>query len=108
VGALTGQLTEAPERVIPGEWAGGIPEEMATLPQLRVRRRWYSFGQAVTFLVVVSGICLVAGTFLAQYLRTLPGVQAFIAAHPGTGSFAPPVTTGSPGGCGINTISTSF
>jgi methionine sulfoxide reductase catalytic subunit len=96
VAALTGQLTLAQERVIPGEWAGGISEEMATLPQLRVRRRWYSFGQAVTLLVVVSGICLVAGIFLAQYLRTLPAVQAFIAAHPGTGSFAPPVTTGFP------------
>jgi hypothetical protein len=76
VGELTAQLTKARERVIPGEWAGGIPEEMATLPQLRVRCHWYSFGQALTLLVVVSGICLVAGIFLAQYLRTLPAVQA--------------------------------
>ena len=44
VGALTGQLTKGLDRVLPGEWAGGIPEEMATLPQLRVRRRWYSSG----------------------------------------------------------------
>jgi hypothetical protein len=96
VGTLTARLTEAPGRVIPGEWADGIPEEMASLPQLRVRRRLYSFGQAVTFLVVVSGICIVARIFLAQYLRTLAAVKAFIAAHPGTGSFAPAVTTGFP------------
>ena len=60
VGALTGQLTKGLDRVLPGEWAGGIPEEMATLPQLHVRRRWYSFRPVVAFLVVVSGLCFVA------------------------------------------------
>jgi hypothetical protein len=34
--ALTGQLTKGLDRVIPGEWAGGMLEEMA-LPQGQVR-----------------------------------------------------------------------
>jgi len=94
--ALNARLTTAPDRVIQGEWAGGIPEEMATLPQLRLGRRWFSFGQVLAFVVVVGLVCLVGGIFVARYLRTLPSVQAFIANHPGTGAFGPEVTTGFP------------
>jgi DMSO/TMAO reductase YedYZ molybdopterin-dependent catalytic subunit/thiosulfate reductase cytochrome b subunit len=93
---LTAQLTKGPDRVIRGEWAGGIPREMATLPQLRLGRRWYSFGKVLRFVVLVGGVCLVGGIFFARFLRTFPSVQAFIAEHPGTGSFSPPVTTGFP------------
>ena len=94
--ALKARLTTAPDRVVPGEWAGGIPEDMATLPQLRLGRRWFSFLQVLTFVVAVALVCGVAGIFVARYLRTLPSVQAFILNHPETGAFGPPVTTGFP------------
>jgi len=93
---LTAHLSKGPDRVVRGEWAGGIPREMATLPQLRLRRRWYSFGKILRFVVLVGGVCLIGGIFLARYLRTLPAVQAFIANHPATGSFSHVVTTGFP------------
>jgi DMSO/TMAO reductase YedYZ molybdopterin-dependent catalytic subunit/thiosulfate reductase cytochrome b subunit len=93
---LNQQLTRGPDRVIRKEWAGGIPEEMATAPQLRLGRRWYSFGHIVGFMVIVGGVCLGGGILLARFLRTLPAVQAFIASYPATGAFGPPVTTGFP------------
>src|SRR5215470_7549175 len=93
---LTAHLSKGPDRVVRGEWAGGIPREMATLPQLRLGRRWYSFGKILRFVVLVGGVCLVGGIFLARYLRTLPTFQAFIANHPATGSFSLVVTTGFP------------
>jgi thiosulfate reductase cytochrome b subunit len=95
-GRLLAQLTKGPSRVIPGDWAGGIPERMATWPQLRLGRRWVPFHQIIGVLVVAGAVCFVAGVFIARFLRTLPSVQAFIAAYPGTGSFGPPVTTGFP------------
>ena len=94
--ALRARLTKGPSRVIPGEWAGGIPAEMATLPQLRLGRRWVSFGQFLTVVVVAGLVCGVAGIFVARYLRTLQPVQAFIANYPATGSFSAEVTTGFP------------
>jgi thiosulfate reductase cytochrome b subunit len=93
---LKEQLTPGPDRVIRKEWAGGIVQEMATPPQIRVGRRWYSFRRTLEFVVTVGSICLLGGIGLARFLRTLPAVQAFIAAHPGTGVFGPPVTTGFP------------
>jgi hypothetical protein len=94
--ALSDCLTKGPDRVIRPEWAGGIPEEMATLPQLRLGRRWVPFRKVLGFLVVAGAVCAVSGILLARHLRTLPSVQAFIAKHPGTGSFGPEVTTGFP------------
>src|SRR5215467_4695444 len=93
---LKDRLTKAPDRVVPGEWAGGIPEEMATLPQLRLGRRWFSFREILAFVVVVGLVVGVAGIFVTRYLRTLPSVQSFIATYPGTGNFGPDVTTGFP------------
>jgi DMSO/TMAO reductase YedYZ molybdopterin-dependent catalytic subunit/thiosulfate reductase cytochrome b subunit len=69
---------------------------MATLPQLRLGQRWYSFGKIVGFVVVVGAVCLVGGIFLARFLRTLPAIQTFIANHPATGAFSLPVATGFP------------
>src|SRR5262249_33480554 len=94
--ALNAELTRGPDRVIPKEWAGGIPEEMATVPQLRVGRRWYSFGRTLALVAAVGAVCLGGGILLARYLRTLPAVQTFIAHHPATGAFAPAVSTGFP------------
>src|SRR5262245_5686327 len=76
---LIAQRCRGPDRVILKDWAGGIPEEMATLPQIRLGRRWYTFGEIFGFLVVVGLALLGGGILIARYLRTLPAVQAFIA-----------------------------
>ncbi len=93
---MASQLTPGCERVIQSEWAGGIPQEMATLPQLRIGRRWWTSKQLLLIAIVASAVALGGGIPLARYLRTLPSVQAFVAQYPGTGAFNLPVSTGFP------------
>jgi len=93
---LAEQLTKGIDIVDPREFAGGIAQEMATLPQIRVGKQWFTTAQILTVLVplgFVGGLLAIAA---AQQLRTIPEVQAFIQKYPGTGSFSQPVESGFP------------
>jgi len=93
---LEAQLTKGIDFYDPHEFAGGIPQVMATLPQIRIGKRRFTTAQILTVLVplgVVAGLCMVA---VAQQLRTYPEVQAFIQKYPGTGSFSHPIESGFP------------
>ena len=79
------------------EFAGGMQQEMATLPQVRAGGRWLSTPQIVSVLLPIAVAAALALVLGARELRTLPEVQAFIARYPGTGAFAPPVESGFPG-----------
>ena len=98
---LAAQLTKGIDSVDLHEFAGGIAQEMATLPQIRVGRKWYTTAQILTVLIplgFVAGLCVVA---FAQQIRTIPQVQAFIQEYPGTGRFSHPVERSQPtNGCG--------
>ena len=75
---LAAQLTKGIDSVDLHEFAGGIAQEMATLPQIRVGKKWYTTAQILTVLVplgFVAGLCVVA---FAQQIPTIPQVQAFI------------------------------
>ncbi|MEW6270310.1 MAG: molybdopterin-dependent oxidoreductase [Thermodesulfobacteriota bacterium] len=90
------QLTKGHERIDVAEFAGGLPQERASLPEVRLGQRWLSTGRLLLLLVplgLAGALLLVLG---ARYLRTLPGVQAFIAQYPGVGDFARPVESGFP------------
>ena len=43
---LAAQLTKGIDSVDPHEFAGGIAQEMATLPQIRVGKKWYTAPQS--------------------------------------------------------------
>ncbi|HKF05011.1 MAG TPA: cytochrome b/b6 domain-containing protein, partial [Candidatus Sulfotelmatobacter sp.] len=93
---LSSHLTKGTDFYDPHEFAGGIPQVMATLPQIRIGKRRFTTAQILTVLVpfgFVAAICVVA---VAQQLRTYPAVQAFIQEYPGTGSFSQPVESGFP------------
>ena len=93
---LAAQLTKGIDSVDLHEFAGGIAQEMATLPQIRVGKKWYTTAQILTVLIplgFVAGLCVVA---FAQQIRTIPQVQAFIQEYPGTGRFSHPVQSGFP------------
>jgi len=59
---------------------------------VRIGRRWFS----ILWLLPIAVVGLIIGIAVCQQLRTYPAVQSWIAAHPGTGDFQPPVTTGFP------------
>ena len=52
---MLAQLTKGVDRVDLREFAGGIDQEMATLPQIRLRKKWYSTAQILT--VVLPTYC---------------------------------------------------
>ena len=80
-------------RIVIKDWAGGIPEERAKAPSLRLGRRWFNVLWLIPVVVVV-GVVSVA---VAQHLRTYSWMQAFIQEYPGTSSdYVPEVTDGFP------------
>jgi DMSO/TMAO reductase YedYZ molybdopterin-dependent catalytic subunit/thiosulfate reductase cytochrome b subunit len=91
------ELTRATgESIDPKTFAGGIPQVMARFPEVRIGPWWITTRQILlTFIplgIVGAGLAVLG----ARFLRTLPEVQKFIAAYPGTGSFAQPVPDGFP------------
>jgi DMSO/TMAO reductase YedYZ molybdopterin-dependent catalytic subunit/thiosulfate reductase cytochrome b subunit len=93
---LAAQLTRGIDHVDPQEFAGGIRPEMASLPHIRLGKKWVTTSQILKVLIplgFIAGLCAVA---VAQQLRTIPEVQAFVRTYPGTGSFSQPVESGFP------------
>ncbi|HRJ71399.1 MAG TPA: molybdopterin-dependent oxidoreductase [Terrimicrobiaceae bacterium] len=93
---LARQLTQGFPRINRADFAGGIPQEMASFPQLRIGKRWLTTPQLLAALVPLGVLCGLVVIALAQYLRTLPSIEAFLLEYPGTGDFARPVENGFP------------
>jgi len=75
------------------DWAGGIPQEQARVPTIRIGRRWFS----TLWLLPIAAAGLLVAIALAQQLRQYSWMQSFLETHPGTSTtYAPSVTTGFP------------
>ncbi|KUM09360.1 oxidoreductase [Mycolicibacterium neoaurum] len=68
------------ERIRQGEWAGGIADEPAAVPAIRIGRRWVS----TAWLVPLTIAALIVGVAIAQHLRQHEWMQEFILRYPGT------------------------
>jgi hypothetical protein len=72
--------TGAEEIVNPKTWSGSLPNQWGTAPMLRVgRSKWFN----LLWLLAIGFALLLAGVVVAQALRELPSVQAFIEKYPG-------------------------
>lgn len=60
--------------------AGGIADEQATVPVIRIGRRWVS----TAWLVPLTIAALIVGVAIAQHLRQHEWMQEFIERYPGT------------------------
>jgi len=89
---LEAGLSPAEDRVVVAEWSRRIPPIRARIPEVRIGKRWYS----TAWLIPIAIAGLIIGIGVCQQLRTYPAVQSWIASHPGTGDFQPPVTAGYP------------
>ncbi|WP_019970098.1 molybdopterin-dependent oxidoreductase [Mycobacterium sp. 141] len=68
------------ERVRLGEWAGGIADEPARIPSIRIGHRWIS-----TLWLIPFGVAgVLVGVVIAQQLRQFDWMQEFIQRYPGT------------------------
>jgi DMSO/TMAO reductase YedYZ molybdopterin-dependent catalytic subunit/thiosulfate reductase cytochrome b subunit len=69
-----------------------MPPRWGVVPHIRIGRRWFNTLWALP-IGAAALLCLIA---LAQSLREMPGVVAFIEAHPGIAQSAPSVDSGFP------------
>lgn len=93
---LHAQLTKGRSKINVETFAGGMKQEMATLPQIRLGRRWFSTAQVLTVAVPLGFLGVLVLIAVAQELRTLPSVQEFIRTYPGVGDFSRSVESGFP------------
>ncbi|GAA4683284.1 molybdopterin-dependent oxidoreductase [Gordonia humi] len=82
------------ERVDIREFAGGLPQHKARLPQIRIGTRWYNPWLA---LIVVSAVGALVFIAICQQLRQYDWMQSFMDTYPGTSdSYAQTVDSGFP------------
>ena len=86
---LAAKLTTADDRVRFSHW---MPPQAGIVPRIRLRTQWYSVLWALPIVFIV----LVAGVALAQGMRQLESVQAFLVRYPGAPASAYLVTSGFP------------
>ncbi len=80
-------------RIVVEDWAGGMEDQKATVPFVRVGRRWLSS----LWLVPLVAVGLVLSIAVAQQLRHYDWMRDFIRRYPGTsGSYVPEVDGGFP------------
>jgi DMSO/TMAO reductase YedYZ molybdopterin-dependent catalytic subunit/thiosulfate reductase cytochrome b subunit len=86
---LASALTPADDRIRLSHW---LPPREGIVPRIRIGRRWIN----ILWAVPIGAAGLVLLIAIAQSLRPLPGVQAFIKQYPGIAQAAPSVDSGFP------------
>jgi DMSO/TMAO reductase YedYZ molybdopterin-dependent catalytic subunit/thiosulfate reductase cytochrome b subunit len=86
---IAASLTPADDRIVLSHW---LPPQEGIVPRIRVGRRWIS----TLWAIPIGAVVLVLLVALAQSLRELSGVQAFIKDYPGIAQAAPSVDSGFP------------
>ena len=86
---IQASLTPADDRVLLSHW---LPPQSGIVPRIRFGQRWVN----VLWALPIVFVLLVIGVAVAQALRTLPGVQAFLVRYPGAPASAHAVNSGFP------------
>ena len=86
---IAASLTPADDRLILSHW---LPPQEGIVPRVRIGRRWVN----VLWALPIGAAALILLVALAQSLRELPGVQAFIRDYSGIAQAAPSVDSGFP------------
>jgi len=86
---LEARLSDAEDRLLLNHW---LPPQEGIVPRVRIGRRWVS----VLWVLPIGATALIVLIAVAQSLRELPGIQAFIKAYPGIAQGAPSIDSGFP------------
>jgi len=86
---IQASLTPADDRVLLSHW---LPPQSGIVPRIRFGQRWVN----VLWALPIAFVLLVIGVAVAQALRTLPDVQAFLVRYPGVPASAHAVMSGFP------------
>ena len=86
---IASTLSSADDRIVLTHW---LPPRDGIVPHVRIGKRWFN----TLWLIPIGATGLVLLIALAQSLRELAGVQAFIRQYPGISQAAPSIDTGFP------------
>ena len=86
---LRAKLSDADDRIRLNHW---MPPQQGIFPRIRIGSRWIN----TLWVLPISAAALLCLIALAQSLRELPSVMAFIQSHPGIAQSAPSVDSGFP------------
>ena len=86
---IASTLSAADDRIVMSEW---LPPQEGIAPRIRIGRRWIN----ILWALPIGAAALVLLIALAQSLRELQSVQAFIKEYPGIAQAAPSVDSGFP------------
>ena len=86
---IAASLTPADDRLVLSHW---LPPQEGIVPRVRIGRRWVN----ILWALPIGAAALILLIALAQSLRELPGIQAFIKQYPGIAQAAPSVDSGFP------------
>jgi len=86
---IASTLSAADDRIVLTDW---LPPQEGIVPRIRIGRRWIS----ILWAIPIGAAALVLVIALAQSLRELQSVQAFIKDYPGIAQSAPSVDSGFP------------
>lgn len=88
-GSLSSTLSSADDRIVLAHW---LPPREGIIPQIRIGKHWVN----ILWAIPIGAAGLVLFIALAQSLRELPSIQAFITDYPGISQAAPSVDSGFP------------
>jgi len=86
---IASTLSAADDRIVLSDW---LPPQEGIVPRIRMGQRWIS----ILWAVPIGAAALILLIALAQSLRELPSIQAFIKEYPGISQAAPSVDSGFP------------
>ena len=79
--------------VVIDDWAGGIEQKKARVPEVRIGRRWFN----TLWLIPIAVVGVLVMIAIAQQLREYSWMQSFLREFPGTSTdYAPTVNSGFP------------
>src|SRR5262244_3037897 len=85
---LAADLTPAGARIQLDEWNRHIPPRRPIVPHIRIGKRWIN----VLWAVPIAAAALIVMIAVAQNLREIPAVQAFLERYPGVPQGQPAVS----------------
>ena len=86
---IEASLTGADDRLRLSHW---LPPQSGVVPRFRLGTKWIN----ILWVPALAFVLLLIGVAVAQALRELPEVQAFLVRYPGVPPSAVAVTTGFP------------
>ncbi|OYV72958.1 MAG: oxidoreductase, partial [Deltaproteobacteria bacterium 21-66-5] len=86
---MEASLSSADDRMRLNHW---LPPQEGVVPRVRVGKHWFN----VLWVLPIGFVLLVVGVAMAQAMRQLPGVQAFVLHYPGAPALVAAVTSGYP------------